>query len=160
MLYCTCSDTLEVIGGGLRANGGLTLLPPGKLFLQLCRFTFGQYKQENVDDGSYIEKAILLVDPDCSKAARKALKKRIKKAVEFNQSSMALGEQLQCFPEKVKMLLDIFNGVDGYENPNTFWEDLDVNVFANGSLAKLRLAMQERQTKLELEQRMGRLMME
>ena len=160
VLYCTCSDTLEVIGGGLRANGGLTLLPPGKLFLQLCRFTFGQYKQENVDDGSYIEKAILLVDPDCSKAARKALKKRIKKAVEFNQSSMALGEQLQCFPEKVKMLLDIFNGVDGYENPNTFWEDLDVNVFANGSLAKLRLAMQERQTKLELEQRMGRLMME
>lgn len=160
MLYCTCSDTLEVRGGGLRANGGLTLLPPGKLFLQLCRFTFGQYKQENVDDGSYVEKTIEMVDPECSKAAKKVLKRRIKKAVEFNESSMSLGEQLQCFPDKVKMLLDIFNGVDGYEDAGHVWEELEFNPFTKGNLAKARTAMQEKQKQLELEQRMSRLMME
>ena len=44
MLYCTCSDTLEVIGGGLRANGGLTMFPPGKLFFfQRSRFPRFQF---------------------------------------------------------------------------------------------------------------------
>ena len=160
MLYCTCSDTLEVRGGGLRANGGLTLLPPGKLFLQLCRFTFGQYKQENVADGSYVEKTVAMVDPDCSKAAKKILKRRVKKAVEFNESSMSLGEQLQCFPDKVKMLLDIFNGVDGYEDACLVWEGLASDPFTKGNLMKARTTMHEKKTALELEQRMARLMME
>ena len=162
MLYCTCSDTLEVRGGGLRANGGLTLLPPGKLFVQLCRFTFGEYKEENVNDGSYIDKTITMVDPDksLSKTAKKVLKQRIKKAVEFHESSISLGEQLQCFPDKVKILLEIFNGVDGYEGACQVWEDLDCNAFTKGNLSKARLAIQEKQATLELEQRMGRLMME
>ena len=160
MLYCTCSDTLEVRGGGLRANGGLTLLPPGKLFLQLCRFTFGQYKQENVDDGSYVEKTIAMVDPECSNAAKKILKKRIKNAVEFNEISMSLGEQLQCFPDKIKLLLNIFNGVGGYENADQLWKELEFNPFTKGNLAKARKAMHEKQAAQELEQRMTRLMME
>jgi hypothetical protein len=155
MLYCTCSNTLEVRGGGLRAEG-LTLLPPGKLFLQLCRFTFGLYNQENVDDGTYIEKTIAMADPDCPKATKKILKKRIKKAVEFNESSKALGEKLLCFPDKVALLVEIFNGVDGYEC--TVWDELRTNPFCSNNLELFRQAKDQKQAMVDLEQRTINLM--
>jgi hypothetical protein len=136
VLYCTCANTLELQGGKLKAEG-LTLLPQGKLFLQLCRFTFGTYKQENVDDGSYITKTIALVDPDCSEETRKLLAKKVKKAVEFNESSLGLGEKLECFPHQVCELLKIFNGVDGYDE-SVPWENLYSNPFVAENLKSMR----------------------
>jgi hypothetical protein len=158
MLYCTCSDTLEVRGGGLRANGGLTLLPPGKLYLKLCRLTFGLYKQENVDDECYIDEILEPLNAEGTKETKKILKRRIKRAVNFNESSIELGEQLQCFPEKITMLLQIFDGVDGYEC--TVWNELKYNPFVQSNLENLRRSMQEKQDVVELEQRTARLMME
>jgi hypothetical protein len=148
MLYCTCSNTLEVRGGGLRAEG-LTLLPPGKLFVQLCRFTFGIYHKENVENGTYITKTIEMIDPDCSKAAKKILTNRITQAVEFNESSMALGEKLLCFPEKVASLVEIFNGVDGYEC--TVWDELQSNPFCNNNLESSRQAKEQKRAMADLE---------
>jgi hypothetical protein len=127
-LYCVCANTLELKGGAIKAEG-LTLLPSGKLFLQLCRLTFGLYKQENVDNGTYISKTILLVDPDNTKMSEKKLQKRIKRAVNFHKSAIALGEKLKCFPDKVEELLKIFDGVLGDPYDLIPWKSLASNPF-------------------------------
>lgn len=126
-LYCVCANTLEVQGGGLRAEG-LTLLPQGRAFLLLARFTFGLFQQENVENGTLTEKALLWI----GKQSSEGLAGRIEKAVDFHQSAMDLGETLECFPDKVALLLEVLNGVDGYEA--TPWDALDSNPFIHQNL--------------------------
>jgi len=135
IMYCCCANTLEVRGGGLRAEG-LTLLPPGKMFLLLCRMTFGLFKQENVDDGSLVPKATKFVDPDCNEVEKELMAKRFLKAVAFHFSATQLESKLECFPSKISELLDIFNMVDGYEC--SVWKELESNPFVAGNLKQHR----------------------
>ena len=62
--------------------------------------------------------------------------KRIKKAVCFHGSTMELGETLECFPEKVEELIDIFDSVDGYAS--IVWSSLASNPFIGGNLERSR----------------------
>lgn len=135
IIYCSCANTLELRGGGIRAEG-LTLLPPGKLFLLLCELTFGLTMQDDVDDESTIRKSILRVDPKCEGAEKKLLSERIERALRFNSSVVELGEKLECFPEKVNELIAVFDGVDGYES--TAWSNLVNNPFIGANLQRCR----------------------
>lgn len=118
VLYCACANTLEVKGGSLRAEG-LTLLPAGDMFYQLCRLTFGLECNKDLESHD-LSSVSALKDPD-------EIKRRVKMATEFNLSSMNLGETLECFPDKVRELISIFDGVDGYESLP--WENLNENPF-------------------------------
>jgi len=131
VLYCCCANTLELRGGGLRAEG-LTLLPPGKTFLVLCRFTFGLFQKENVEDGTLVKKAIQWIDSQSQGIEKELLGKRIKKAVSFHFSTIELEQELRCFPAKVAELLQVFDRVDGYEC--SVWDGLASNPFIGENL--------------------------
>lgn len=111
VLYCCAANTLEVRGGGMRADG-LTMLPPGRLFLLLCRFSMGLFNQSHVEDESLYEIAIAWIGAG-TKKEKKDITARVKKAIDLHESSLILQEQLQCFPDKVRDLLSIFDGMDG-----------------------------------------------
>jgi hypothetical protein len=122
-IYCCCANTLEVRGGGLRAEG-LTILPPGRLFLLLCRITFGIFNH-NLKNEELIEISIrwlmhskVQADPyfKPKNAPQDEWRRRIKMAVSFHEATMDLGEELVCFPDKVKYLQQVFDGVDGYDS--------------------------------------------
>ncbi|GKY93331.1 hypothetical protein MPSEU_000300700 [Mayamaea pseudoterrestris] len=115
-LYCVASNTLEIKGGGLRVEG-LTLLPPGRLFMLLTRASFG------LSCGP--------LDPDSSEMDDYD---RIQQAHDFHEATRDLGEELRCFPEKARQLCSLFNGVDGYEGE--IW-DIDSNPFTHDNYAKV-----------------------
>jgi len=137
-LYCVCANTLEVRGGGLRAEG-LTLLPQGKAFLLLARFTFGLFEQTDFEDGTIKEIAINWIGTQLGRTQLKGLTKRIKKAVDFHHSALDLGESLECFPQKIAELLDIFDDVDGYEA--SVWESLSSNPLIRHNMGKHQLEL-------------------
>jgi hypothetical protein len=107
VLYCACANSLEVKGGGFKVEG-LTLLPAGNLFYHLCKLTFG------LQSGVKIK-------------STKDINRRIQMASKFHQSSMDLGERIECFPDKIRELICIFDGVDSYESLP--WESLNENPF-------------------------------
>jgi hypothetical protein len=135
VLYCCAANTLEVRGGAIRAEG-LTMLPPGRLFLLLCKFSMGIFSQSQLEDGSIYEIATSWIDNLATKKEKKDMTARVKKAIELHQSSLALQEQLQCFPDKVRELLSIFDGING--EPIVEWDGLKSDPFllvkARGSL--------------------------
>jgi hypothetical protein len=121
-IYCCCANTLEVRGGGMRAEG-LTILPAGRLFLLLCRITFGQFNRRQLEDGRLEETCFQwlayykkLQNPKYRPDAIETEEwgRRIRLAVAFHDSSMELGEELVCFPDRVQMLQRVFEGVDGH----------------------------------------------
>jgi hypothetical protein len=108
-LYCLCANTLDVRGGGVRVEG-LTLLPSGRLFVLLCRLTFG------LNDLS--KQFLTSAEPgDSSDWDR-----RIGLASSFNDASVDLGEKLECFPSRVQQLLNVFDEVDGHKT--AVWDSL------------------------------------
>lgn len=131
IMYCCCANTLDVRGGGLKAEG-LTLLPPGRLFLMLCHLAFGLFKQENVDDGSIVQKVIRFVDNESSEVEKEVMKTRILTAVTFHFTASQLDSKLECFPWIVEQLLSVFQGVDGFDCP--VWTELDSNPFVGKNL--------------------------
>lgn len=138
-LYCVCANTLEVKGGALRAEG-LTLLPQGKAFLLLARFTFGLFQQSQVENGAIIEAALAWIGNQVDEAWENT-EQRIEKAVEFHQSALDLGETLECFPDKVQQLLDVFDGVDGYEA--ALWDSLSSNPLIRENMGKHQKQLKE-----------------
>ena len=141
MMYSVCANTLELRGGSLRAEG-LTLLPQGRQFLLLSRFTFGLFQQSNFADGTIYKKAVAWADPSADAMTKKLIKDRVEKAVRFHQSSLNLGEALECFPEKVVELLDIFNLVDSYRSKA--WDSLDSNPFIRENLIRHKVDLEKR----------------
>lgn len=121
VLYCACANTLELKGGNFRVEG-LTLLPAGFLFYYLCKLTFGLEDDVNIE--SLVRSSLSGCSAMCD---RDDIISRIDAAGEFNQSSMNLGERLECFPHKVIELISIFDGVDGYESSP--WDNLNENPF-------------------------------
>jgi hypothetical protein len=138
-LYCVASNVLEVRGGGFKVEG-LTLLPPGRLFLLLARLSFGLFKRENVDDSTLGDKCIRWLKQNGSlsegdKDREASIRESVRRAVQYHQDSLDLGEELVCFPPFAERLADLFNGVDGYDAP--VW-DIDSSSFTRSNLEKLK----------------------
>jgi hypothetical protein len=136
IMYCCCANTLEVRGGGLRVEG-LTLLPPGRPFLLLCRLAFGLFHQKHSVEGTLEDTCLQWVLQDLGNdsslgLSQDEMKIRIKKAISFHRSVGDLGEQLVCFDTKVAPLLEVFDGVDGYESK--VWKDLKNNPMTSDNL--------------------------
>lgn len=140
-LFACCSNTLEVSGGGMRAEG-LTLLPPNPLFLLLCRLSFGLGPDVDMNFGSMAQLSSGTEPGDkvLIAKAKNWLKQRISKnddgtgdaswyvdqstcdpnekifeALEFHKSCSSMGEDLVCFPKNVITLVELFKGVEGYD---------------------------------------------
>ena len=124
LVYCCCANTLEVRGGGLRAEG-LTLLPPGRLFLLLCRLSFGLVS-DNGDRKGLIKNCLQWVtNSDLKDGTQRTAKEtkrvlddwtqRSNQALDFHESCDSMGESLQCHPDKIKELLRIFDGIGGIQ---------------------------------------------
>ena len=139
-LYCVCANTLEVRGGGFRAEG-LTLLPQGKAFLLLARLCFGLFQDENVEDDTLIDKALRWIGDQTGNIKVEVLAERLEQSIEFHESAIDLGETLVCFPDKVAELLEIFDGIDGYEAQP--WETLSSNPFIRGNLFQHQKRLRE-----------------
>jgi hypothetical protein len=121
------------------------MLPQGKAFLLLSRFTFGLFREENVEDGTIIEKALTWIGSQTGKAPSAALRNKIKKAVDFHNHALDLGETLECFPDRVAELLDIFDGVDGYETKP--WDSLPSNPLIRQNLIKNQQQRRQEKTR-------------
>jgi hypothetical protein len=136
-LFCVASNILEVRGGGLRVEG-LTLLPPGRSFLLLARLSFGLFKSENLDDGTLVDKCVLWLKQDGSlpegdKQREASIRESVVRAVQYHKDSLVLGEELACFVPFAQRLVDLFNGVDGYDAPS--WDILS-NPFTKSNLQR------------------------
>jgi hypothetical protein len=153
-LYACCANALELRGGALRAEG-LTLLPPGTLFLLLAHLAFGvtpegvgkfPSKDDNLDE--FVDFCISWVKGKDSaaldesgergdnKASETDWRSRIRDAINFSRSCNDLGEQLACFPDKVRLLCALFDGVDGYST--NVWSTLDSDPFIPENQSKQR----------------------
>ncbi|CAB9523236.1 Probable ATP-dependent RNA helicase spindle-E [Seminavis robusta] len=126
-LYACCANTLDLRGGGMRAEH-LTLLPPGGFFLLLSLLTFGiapdglEFPEADNDDLDDIIADFVAwgmqreAKPDAEDVPSPIdWESRVRMAIDFSRSCTNLGEQLICFPDKVSQLCAIFDGVDGYE---------------------------------------------
>ena len=138
IIYCCCANTLEVSGGGLKVEG-LTMLPPGRLFLMLCKLSFGLF--EDMDTDNLVRMCLEWVEEtdlgDKKKSeTRKDWEDRANAALDFHENCKSMGESLVCFPDKVKQLLLIFDGLNGSQAP--YWE-------ANGEIDAFTAAQERRQ---------------
>jgi hypothetical protein len=126
-VFAIAGDSLELKGGALRVMG-LTLLPPGRLFLLLCMKTFGLHPlSTSYDDADEeLEQCLGWLDSNSGMVATESGEElaadRVLSAIEFHESCTNLGESLQCYPELVERILSIFDSVDGY--PCSPWDEL------------------------------------
>jgi len=139
ILICCAANTLEIKGGAVKAEG-LTLLPPGRLFFLLTRLTFGLFNEENLANGTLTDKCTqwLQSDEGQPKTEEKTVQewhRRLQMAIEFHEAAMALGEELTCFPEMIRRLVAVFDGIDGYQAG--VW-DVDSNPFTKSNLSRLK----------------------
>ncbi len=136
-LFACCANTIELAGGRLSAEG-LTLLPPGRLFLALSFVTFGLKlpfsRTQSFDDEESLVNQILLwenekgKDNDRPGLPDSEKRRRVVLALEFNKSCCArLGEDPVCYPSYVQKLCEIFDLVDGF--PAEPWQSLHTNIF-------------------------------
>ena len=129
-------------GGGLRAEG-LTLLPPGGLFLILCKLSFGLFSEESLEDGSLLSsytRALLGNHNDKENHTslsewQELYHKRFGLAIDFYNSTKDLGEELVCFSDKTRELVALFDGVDGY---NAECWDVESNPMTRQNLSSFR----------------------
>jgi hypothetical protein len=142
-LFCCCANSLEVRGGGIRAEG-LTLLPPGKMFLVLALVTFDLFPLHSTrswEKDSIIYEAMnwAMEGQDKSQITEEILKdksRRLELAVNFHNSCSNLGDELMCYSNKVRNLCEIFDGLDGFESRP--WDSLGDNPFTYDNLELLR----------------------
>jgi hypothetical protein len=124
ILFCVASNTLEIKGGSLKVEG-LTLLPPGLLFLVLTRLSFGLHDSSTLKLLTEQSQAFKHVATESMVAD---WRERTQKAVEFYGATKNLGVELRCFPDMVHMLCSLFDGVDGFEGGS--W-DVESNPLAH-----------------------------
>eukprot|EP00978_Attheya_sp_CCMP212_P005349 scaffold11962_cov59-Attheya_sp.AAC.3 len=152
-LFVCCGNSLEIVGGSVRVDG-LTLLPPGRLFLLLALASFGvgpfkyatpgetfcddydDYNDPDEDEFMAIDSMTnwLRTGDKNGKAIDKNTKKLIAQAVQFNNSCQVLGEKLSCFPDQVEELCRLFDGIDGFSVEP--WTDLKDDPLVFGKARK------------------------
>lgn len=147
ILYCTCANALEVNGGGMRVEG-LTLLPPGREFLLLCRLTFGIDERKHLDDGSIFQKSIEFVKAKGKDAS--TLREKVRQAIQFDDLAKKSGEKLECFPDNVALLLSVFEGID--KCSSTTWKGLETNPLIAHNLRTNQMAYKVSRPSLNSEQ--------
>jgi len=138
-LFACCANTLELRGGAIRAEG-ITILPPGRLFLGLALLCFGlnprtflpislnlfldeEEKQDAYSMNDRLESfATSLIEEALSwicekekdlKNRKEWIVQRIRSAILFHESYLTREETLVCQPDKIASLLKIFDEVDG-----------------------------------------------
>ena len=146
-LFACCANALNLKDGSVRVEG-LTLLPPGRLYILLAFLSFGlnpissfkgnyeeEKKEEDIGFLSLQDILYWLRKGKKGKIEEKKLEARISLAMNFNDSCRTLGEDLVCYPEKVEELCKIFDEVDGFRvepweglrtHPLNFSESVDV----------------------------------
>lgn len=144
-LYASCANALDLRGGSLRADG-LTLLPPGTHFLLLAMLAFdlppdelGSVPDDDEELDLFIANALFWAESKDSDFTSHRSQEtdqreetidwssRMRMSIELSRSCADLGEQLECYPEKVKMLCAVFDGVDGH--PTEVWPNLKSDPF-------------------------------
>ena len=132
-LFACCANTLELHGGSCRVEG-ITLLPPGRIFLGLALLAFGidpstgislsEYANDSEEDEEAHENIVEAAwDWICEGAEiylEHSYRWRIIEALRFN-AECKLSETLDCQSGKIKDLCDVFDSVDGY--PMTPWKN-------------------------------------
>ena len=150
-LYSCCANTLDLRGGSVKVEG-LTLLPPGSYFILLAFLAFGltpdglgNFPRDNEDDlDVFIQDCLQWVENKDKRDEHQYMEMthsidwpvRIRKTIEFARSCSNLGEQLVCFPDKVRALCEIFDGVDDYSMET--WRSLDSDPFTAENIRKRR----------------------
>ena len=95
-------------------------------------------------DASDDDKLIVSMSPitNCSSLEsawvwkKEELKMRLGQAIKFHHDSMSMGEKLVCFPEKIRELCELFNGVDGHTlSP---WESIAAEALTTENLSNWR----------------------
>lgn len=127
-VFAVAGDSLELKGGRLRVSG-LTLLPPGRLFLLLCMKTFGLHpvSKKFGDEDEELDQCLVWLQEARGKVSLGNIEMdemvdRVLSAIAFHESCGNLGENLVCYPEFVVRLLSVFDKVDGY--PCAAWDGL------------------------------------
>ena len=156
-VFGVCANTLDLRGGACRVEG-ITLLPPGRMFVSLALLAFGvnpksgfpidlaeihdyieEEKKESClpsfnnifeDIWSWMKEKdkFTLGQPD---------RWRLKEALNFHSVCMHLGEELESQPDKIRLLCRLFDKVDGINmiSDDTPWEGYDISLSkANASL--------------------------
>jgi len=139
VLFACCANTLELKGGSFRVEG-LTLLPPGKLWVGLALLTFGIHPKTGLAivtgsdayneskpgveglDG-FVEEVWKFLKGDRDEETGCW---RVIEALGFHESCMDMGESLQCQPNKIEHICEIFNGLNGEDIE--CWEGYDVSL--------------------------------
>jgi len=103
---------LETNKNGSIKVQGLTMLPPGPLFVRLCLLSFGLIENDRFDNLAFVRK--WMGKGYSSAVAEQDWSRRIYLAIQFNIECKHQGESLVCFPYKVRSLCEIFDGVDGH----------------------------------------------
>jgi len=144
-LFCCCANTLDLRGGACRVEG-ITMLPPGRLFIGLALLSFGINPRtglpiENVAFDMYAgeekkeESELIAIEDTLSWIYEKGNvpyfmmeEERVVNALSFHKSCMKLGETLECQPDRIFDLCEIFNGVNG--QPMATWDGYDLSLKA------------------------------
>ena len=125
-VYAVCGIVLE-LRKGLKVSN-LTILPPENHFLCLAQLTFGLISVEELTIGT-------------SRGDIPALPK-VLAASNFNESCSLMGEQLQCFPNKVAELLSLFSSEGSVLSPELM-QDLDDSPLTASNILKHQKAHKE-----------------
>ena len=122
-LFACCANTLDLRGGGIRVQG-ISLLPPGRLFISLSFITFGLNPITSSPLGKFKEYSNLSnekkeiidwIQKDGNNFTKSKINNHITLAINFHDSCQKLGEKLVCYPDMVGTLCKVFDGVDGFD---------------------------------------------
>jgi len=141
-IFGCCANSLELQGGAMRVDG-ISLMPPGRLFIGLALLSFGIHPRTGLStdfvnkedtssddgwesrDGRTFQEALDWIFEKESSKLTLADDWRITAALKFNQSCMDLGEVLECQPDKIKALCAIFDGITGKME---VWNGYDISL--------------------------------
>ena len=143
-LFCCCANTLELRGGACRVEG-ITMLPPGRLFVALALLCFGvnprtglpvdnsdfyeqpeDEKKESIEPNSTVQQALNWIHENEKHHVQQEYM-RVVNALHFHEICMEIGETLTCQPDKIAALCALFDGVNG---PMAPWDDYDLSLNA------------------------------
>mmetsp|Transcript_8856 Transcript_8856/g.19868 ORF Transcript_8856/g.19868 Transcript_8856/m.19868 type:complete len:2027 (-) Transcript_8856:217-6297(-) len=147
-LFGCCANTLDLRGGACRVEG-ITMLPPGRLFVGLAFLSFGvnpktgspidsgldflhvneytdEEKKEAGGVNNVVQEALSWINEKDKRSYVQHEHWRVVDALDFHTACMELGETLECQPDKIKALCQLFDGVNGHAM--TVWDGYDISL--------------------------------
>ena len=131
-VYAVAANALEIRGGRFKVEG-LTMLPPGRLFVLLALLTFGV--EPFICDPSQLHDRCMWwleqLDDDVagmgevpSRTTEIDRIEKISLAIRFREACQDMDEELTVREEQIRVLLEIFDLVDGYRCAPWTFDDL------------------------------------